>query len=158
MIFLLNVSILISFNNIRRFFLVMISREVDYAIRVILFLMEQDDDFAVLSTSLLAEEMGIPYSFLRLIIRKLAVAGLIKSIRGSGGGVQLQADRENISLLTVINAVDPKTVKLTTCLIHKNKCPRTVQCLIHNSLTDLQKLIDSELNKIRFNELVEGGK
>ena len=107
--------------------------------------------------AVLAEEMDIPYSFLRLIIRKLVGSGLLKSIRGSGGGVQLQAGRENISLLTVINAVDPKTVKLNTCLINEDNCPRTAKCLIHDPLNDLQKLIDFELSKIRFNNLIQRG-
>lgn len=49
-----------------------------------------------------AEGMKISHSFLEQIARKLRIAGIVKSIRGPGGGYELSGDT---SIAAVLNAV-----------------------------------------------------
>jgi len=132
----------------------MITREADYAIRVMLYLANRNER-DIVSTSDLADAMDIPYRFLRKISRKLANADLVNGIRGNGGGLQLKEKKENISLLRVLNVIDPKIAKLNTCLVDKSNCPRTKKCPVHNSLIKLQTVLDTELNNIKFNDLIK---
>ena len=133
----------------------MITREADYAIRVVLYLANQKHEAEIISTSELAEAMNIPYPFLRRISRKLAQAGLVNGIRGNRGGLQLREKKEDISILRVLDVIDPKAVKLNTCLVDTENCSRTKKCPVHNSIIKLQDILDSELSKIKFNDLVE---
>ena len=144
----------VSFQGIKNGDYFMITREADYAIRVLLFLASQEDETNIVSTSDLAKSMDIPYRFLRKINRKLANAGLVNGIRGNGGGLQLREKKENISILQVLNIIDPKSVKLNTCLVDKSNCSRPGICSVHNSLIKLQNILDHELNTIMFNDLV----
>ena len=56
----------------------MITRETDYAIRALLRLAQQQDG-KVLSTTVLAQDMSIPYRFLRRIVLKLGERGLVRT-------------------------------------------------------------------------------
>jgi len=133
----------------------MITRETDYAIRTILYLADNKKDLDIVATSELAKTMNIPYRFLRSIGRKLAQAGLVNGIRGKGGGLQLKVKKEEISLLRVINAIDPKSIKLNTCLVDTNNCPVNKKCPVHHPLLKLQSLIERGLQEIMFNDLVD---
>ena len=134
----------------------MITREADYAIRTVLYLVNQKDREDIVSTSELAEAMDIPYRFLRRIGGKLADAGLIIGQRGKGGGIQLTEKEENISLLRILDAIDPKNIKINACQVDKNNCSRSGKCSVHNSLNKLQDILNRELDKITFDKLKSG--
>jgi len=131
----------------------MITREADYAIRVVLYLARQSDGEATVSTAELSEEMDIPYRFLRKIVRRMVDAGLVLSQRGKGGGVSLAVAPSRISLLDVLRAIDPKSVVLNACLDAPADCDRLRTCPTHAEFRKLQELLDKGLHAITFDEL-----
>ena len=58
----------------------------------------------------IAEGHGVPSRFLVQILLQLKSAGLVQSIRGAAGGYQLAKEPEEISLLDVMNVIDPEVV------------------------------------------------
>ena len=80
--------ILIEYHNNQLWNVFMITREADYALRVVLSLADIPKGQSF-STAALAEQMNIPYRFLRRILRKFCVSGLVGSVRGKEGGVYL---------------------------------------------------------------------
>ncbi len=133
----------------------MITREADYAIRVMLYLAHHANNGRSVSTALLAEEMDIPYRFLRKIVRRMVEAGLVASQRGKGGGVKLAKPRNRISLLQVVNAIDPRGVQINTCSTNKRACARSRQCEVHPELRQLQQMLDKHLGDISFEQLTQ---
>lgn len=128
----------------------MITRETDYAIRALLRLALANG--GIVSTSVLATEMDIPYRFLRRIVLKLGAQGLVRSLRGKQGGLQLARPAEKISLLDVVKAVDAEAILLNTCLSDHNDCPREAFCVVHEELSDIQ----DELHR-RFAQITLAG-
>ncbi len=131
----------------------MITREADYAIRVVLYLARRADDEKTISTAELSDEMEIPYRFLRKIVRRMVDAGLVLSQRGKGGGVSLAVPAAGISLLDVLHAIDPKSVMLNACLEEDPNCDRLSVCPAHLQFKGLQEALDKGLHAVTFDQL-----
>ncbi len=131
----------------------MITRETDYAVRAVLCLATHGQG-EVVSTAAMAEEMDIPYRFLRRILQKLHVSGLIGSARGKTGGVWLRESPAALTLYQVIGAIDPSTVALNACLRDGMACQRTGRCAVHTELARVQRVLDRELTAVTLAELV----
>ena len=84
------------------------SHKVDYALRAMVALAEVARDAPGVKTtgSDLAARGQIPPRFLDDVLRLLRAAGLVKSVRGSGGGWQLARPAASITAADVMRAVD----------------------------------------------------
>ena len=132
----------------------MISKEVDYAVRALLFLTDNFEDSSRFSAATVAEKMHIPYRFLRNIIRILAEKGFVESKRGNGGGLRLAKSPDQFSLYDVVKAMNPSSCVLNSCLVCTGSCLRDEICPVHEKLVGVQKLLDDKLREIKFNTLV----
>ena len=130
----------------------MITREADYAMRVVLFLAGLPKGESV-STTALSEEMNIPYRFLRRIVRKLCSAGLVGSLRGKAGGVYLRKRPKRISAYEVLGIFDPKSLLLNRCHGGDNICTRRNKCSVHKAFIPLQHMLGKHLQSIDFEKL-----
>jgi Rrf2 family iron-sulfur cluster assembly transcriptional regulator len=97
--------------------------------------------------------ISIPY--LEQLFIKLKRAGLVKSVRGSGGGYMLSIDPDNISALDIIIAVD-EDIKTTECEGVAD-CNHGKPCVAHHLWIDLSKHIFEFLNGVSLNQLAERG-
>ena len=79
-----------------------------YAIGATLELAQRGPNRPV-SGAILAAERGIPKRFLLQILRQLVNAGVLRSIRGAGGGYTLDRPPEQISLLDIFEAIEKPT-------------------------------------------------
>ena len=132
----------------------MVTREADYAVRIVLFLASRKSDGKVVSSLEMAQEMDIPYRFLRNIIRRLVERGLVESRRGKGGGVRLAQPVASISLHDVLCAIDPTMTRLNICLELSHTCSRKHKCTVHPELERIQRQLDDGLREVSFDTLV----
>ncbi|MHB0939794.1 MAG: RrF2 family transcriptional regulator [Armatimonadota bacterium] len=132
----------------------MITRETDYAIRALLRLAQQGDG-QVVSTTVLAEDMEIPYRFLRRIVLKLGERELVQSTRGKQGGLRLARPADDVTLLDIVDAMDPESITLNICLGEENACPRSERCVVHNELAEIQQMLRTRFAEISLATLVE---
>ena len=95
----------------------------EYAIRAMLHLSSVPVG-SIVQISAIAKQTEIPDNFLRKIVTQLSKAGLITSQRGAGGGIQLAAPAETVTLLDVIEAVEGK-LNFNKCVLNKHACSRT---------------------------------
>jgi Rrf2 family protein len=130
-----------------------ISREADYAIRALLRLGMQGEG-AIVSTTVLAEEMEIPYRFLRRILRRLLEDGFIASTRGKQGGVRLLRDPRKITLLDIVQAMNPDAVRVNACIGDPGFCNRSARCVVHTVLQDIQEGLAQRLREVSLADLV----
>jgi Rrf2 family protein len=131
----------------------MITREADYSIRAILYLSQPGRAENVVPVKELAESTDIPYRFLRKIMLALVNSGFVISIRGRNGGFRLARKPQNISMLDVLQATDPRGVTLNRCLREGEVCLQAGTCPVHVQLRALQDRVDSCLGSITFDEL-----
>jgi Rrf2 family protein len=90
---------------------VRISQKLDYASRALVHLARKHDGDSVQSADAIAEGEGIPPSFLAQILYELKRRGLVTSRRGKTGGWRLARPPGEISLLTVVEALEPELLE-----------------------------------------------
>src|SRR3990167_8058302 len=67
------------------------------------------------SAAELAAETGLPTPTVQKLVSKLTAAGLLRSVRGAGGGVQLARRAAAITVADIVEAVEGP-IALTHCL------------------------------------------
>lgn len=83
----------------------MLSQTAEYALRAVVALAAHPD--TPFTTKRLAEETQVPSHYLSKVLQALARGELVRSQRGLHGGFVLARPAAEITLLDVINAVDP---------------------------------------------------
>ncbi|MGB7347092.1 MAG: Rrf2 family transcriptional regulator [Pirellulaceae bacterium] len=104
----------------------MFSQTSEYALRAVVWLAEHRNEGPV-GNKRIASDTQVPASYLSKILHDLASAGFLSSRRGVGGGFQLMIPPSELTMLDVINAVDP-IKRVTFCAdvpagSHQEMCP-----------------------------------
>lgn len=94
-----------------------LSSLADYAIVILSAAARQCGARGRLNATLLAEETGIPLPTVQKLVSRLSAAGLIETVRGSGGGLRLSRPPAAINLADVIEAVEGP-IAMTACVDH----------------------------------------
>ena len=68
-----------------------------------------------ISAATLAAETGVPMTTVQKLVHQLVRGGLLRSVRGAGGGVKLARPAAAISLADIIEAVEGP-IALTACV------------------------------------------
>lgn len=83
----------------------MISQTVEYALRAMVVLANAPD--TPQTAQIIAEAARLPVDYLFKVMQPLAKAGLVIAQRGKRGGFMLSRDPGAVTILDVVNAVDP---------------------------------------------------
>lgn len=132
----------------------MLSKTVDYALRAMMHLAGLPRGVSANSTAI-AESTRVPHGYLSKVLRDLVVANLIESQRGPRGGFSVARSPESVTILDVINAVDP-IQRIESCPLndpcHSELCP------LHRRLDDALAELERRFRTITIQELLVGGK
>lgn len=123
----------------------LITRECDYALRIIRNLSTED----VQSIKSIAEKEEITNAIAYKVAGKLDAGGLIKSARGNKGGYLLARGADEISILDVYNIMEPDGA-INKCLKQGEECPRNTgdaPCAVHYELERIQSVLMEELGR-----------
>ncbi len=115
----------------------LISQTAEYALRAIVWLAR--DPAMPLGTSRIARATHVPAGYLSRVLQALARAGLVESSPGRSGGFRLLRSRRKISVLDVVNAVDP-VVRIVRCPLGR-KSHRGRLCPLHRKLDDAAAMV-----------------
>lgn len=131
-----------------------ITRECDYAVRVIRALV--DEERLSVSEICRREEITAPFAY--KILKKLQVAKIVKGFRGVHGGYALQKDPGQITLLDVYQAIDPEMF-LVECLNPDKQCSRDgaggVPCQVRQELESIQQRLAGLLSEKSLEKILE---
>jgi Rrf2 family protein len=129
-----------------------ISRQTDYAARLVLHLSMQADATALVSIREIAEVKGMPLPFVRRLVGKLVRSGLLESGRGTGGGVRLARPASAIRLLDVVEAMEGG-ISLNRCSINREACPLGGNCPIRCIWAEANASLRQSLGGVDFGQL-----
>ena len=89
-----------------------LSAKTQNACMAVLELARRHEDPQPVCLKTIASTHGLSSQFLVQVLLQLKRAGIVKSIRGAGGGYRLAADPEHISLLDIVTAIEGQPLKL----------------------------------------------
>lgn len=110
-----------------------LSQTTGYAIRALTCLPESGATPRLVAD--VARCTGIPRAYLAKIIHRLARCGLVRARRGHRGGIALARPAADISLLTIVEAVEGPDW-LGDCLLRLEECRNQRECPTHEFWTD----------------------
>ena len=129
----------------------MFSQTVEYALRAVIFVAQHQDERPV-ESSRIAAATQVPPSYLSKILQDLVRTGILNSRRGAGGGFQLRQTPEELSVLDVVNAVDPLK-RITGCpLSLPAHC--TTLCPMHARLDESVAAVEKTLQGSSIREMM----
>jgi Rrf2 family protein len=109
----------------------MFSQTAEYALRAVVWLANHSD--APMTASQIAHATQVPPDYLSKVLWALGRGGVVHAQRGKNGGFTLTRPAEELSILDVINAVDP-VQRIVRCPLglkgHEQLCP------LHRRLDD----------------------
>lgn len=129
----------------------MLSQTIEYALRAMTYLSNLEPN-ASANSETIATRTQVPQGYLSKILRDMVVADLIRSQRGPNGGFALARGPSQITILDVVNAVDPID-RIRKCPLgnpaHIDLCP------LHRRLDDALAMIEREFKRTTLAEVLE---
>lgn len=120
----------------------MFSQTAEYALRAAVALAEQG---RAVTAAELAQLSSVPPPYLFKVMRQLAKAGLVTAQRGKYGGYLLSKSAHEITLLAVINAVDPLP-RIKHCPLGKPEHARAL-CPLHCQIDEAYAQMEKTLSE-----------
>ncbi len=102
----------------------------------------------------ISERQFISLSYLEQLFRRLRENGLVKSVRGPGGGYLLNKDPAEISVADTIRAVDEQ-IQATRCVNALRGCHRGHRCDTHELWDALGQHIYRFLDVVTLTDVCE---
>ncbi len=124
----------------------LISREQDYALRIVAFLASRKDNTPI-PIKEISKKLVISKGFAAKIVHKLKVKKILETTQGKFGGVILKKDPSKLSLLDVLKVVGFNS-RLNACLYEDYVCPFEDTCKFHSFFINLERqILDTLKNK-----------
>lgn len=119
----------------------MISQTAEYALRAVVCLASQPDKPMV--TPAIAEITQVPAGYLSKVLQMLGRHGMVQSQRGLHGGFTLARPASEMTVLEVVNAVDPLK-RIKECPLGLEQHGRRL-CPLHRQLDDAMAQVEKAL-------------
>ena len=103
--------------------------------------------------SVLAENQSLSRKYLHTLLTTLKSAGLVRSVRGPGGGFVLSRPPARIKLREVLCAVEGP-LSLVDCVADERVCDRSKDCPARRVWEDLSGVVDKALDKVSLASLL----
>jgi Rrf2 family protein len=130
----------------------MISQTAEYALRAIVALGSSPD--RPVTTQQLAGQTRVPAGYLSKVLQALGKAGLVEAQRGLHGGFLLARPLNELTVLDVINAVDPLK-RIERCPLGRES-HRQRMCPLHRRLDEGIALVEGLFGETTIDELIAG--
>ncbi len=130
-----------------------VSAKTQYAIRAMSYLAKHQDD--VCTSSEIAASEHIPSKYLEGIMTHLKDCGLVSVERGNHGGYRLQLNPNQISMLSIVEAMDGSVMPVD-CVKLPGACAKGSSCLPRQFWIGLKVAIDLYLGSRTLRDISEG--
>lgn len=107
------------------------------------------------SAATLAEETGVPQATAHKLVQALVRAGLLKSVRGQGGGVKLARPAAAISAADIVEAVEGP-IALTVCVDEsRHDCALEGTCRVRPHWAAINEAVRGALQAVSLANLIK---
>lgn len=101
----------------------------------------------------IAEHQGLSVKYLHSLLSILKRSGLVRSLRGSGGGYVLTRTPSQIKLSEVVNVLEG-SLALVGCVEDRNFCDRVEHCPVRYVWVGLSKTVERALSNLTLEDII----
>jgi len=124
-----------------------LSRNAHYAIRTVVDLAQRERG----RSGEVAHRQGIPPAYMAKVVHELSKAGILRTYRGTHGGIQLAKAPSALTLRDVVEATEGP-IALNLCVFWGD-CGCDQPCPVRASLGRLQSAVERELDGVTIAQL-----
>lgn len=135
----------------------LVSTKGRYALRVTLDLAENGGDGYVPLREI-AERQKISEKYLEAILKSLVREGVLKGLRGKGGGYKLAVSPDQLSVGRVLRLTEPSLATVGCLRPSSETCPRRDVCPTLPMWKELDDMILAYLDSHTIADLMRGGR
>ncbi|MCL2201043.1 MAG: Rrf2 family transcriptional regulator, partial [Oscillospiraceae bacterium] len=103
-----------------------------------------------------SERQGISVKYLEQIVTSLTRSGLLRSVRGSGGGYHLTRKPEQYTVGEILRAIEGKLAPVACLEDEVNQCERYEICRTVSFWEGLHRLIDNYVESTTLRDFMDG--
>lgn len=129
----------------------MFSQTVEYALRAVVHLAAKAP--AAQTTEQIAKATRVPQAYLSKVLQGLVQGGVVKSQRGIGGGMSLAKTPTQLTILEVVNAVDP-IKRITTCPLELASHGIRL-CPLHRRVDNALAMVEDAFRRTTLQEVID---
>ncbi len=122
-----------------------------YGLRIMLELALQAGR-GTIGVEAIAANQDISASYIHVLIAGLKRAGLVRTVRGPSGGVELARPPESISSLDIVHALEGELLAVE-CQASQAGCPRAPTCVARDLWCEVTQAVETVLAKVTLEEL-----
>ncbi len=131
----------------------MFSKACEYAIRSAIYISAQSASGKRVSLTEVATKIESPEAFTSKILQNLVKHNVISSIKGPGGGFQVDMEKiKDIKLITIIEAFDNKI--LDQCSLGLSECSDEFPCPFHHKYKPIKEKLIHTFNNTSLADLL----
>ncbi|MDD9891949.1 MAG: SUF system Fe-S cluster assembly regulator [Gammaproteobacteria bacterium] len=109
------------------------------------------------SATELAEKHHLGGATVAKVLKLLSKAGLLETVRGSGGGYRLCCGAEDVKVSDIIAALEGP-IALTECSVHDGNCSIESDCGVRTHWQVINNAVHSALDKVTLADLCRPAK
>lgn len=128
----------------------MFSQTVEYALRAVVHLANESPRHS--TTEQIAEATKVPKAYLSKVLQGLNRSGIVHSQRGIRGGMSLGKEPTQLTLLEVVNAVDP-IKRIETCPLGFGAHGENL-CGLHKKMDEALALVEESFKSTTLAEML----
>lgn len=129
-----------------------ISRLGEYGLRALMYMAAHKSDMVYFNIRVMSQELDISFHFLTKILQGLTQRGLLQSYRGPNGGIGFLVPPAQITLATVVKALEGDDF-FQNCLLGLPGCGERQPCPMHVFWTALRESLQMEFETTTLDDL-----
>lgn len=131
-----------------------LSSLADYAV-VMMSAAARHCGHARINAAQLADETGIPLPTVQKLVSKLSAAGLLRSVRGAGGGFKLARPAAAVTLADIVEAIEGPIAMTACCETGKHDCGMEGSCSVQPHWRHVNNAVRGALAGVSLTSLTQ---
>ncbi len=130
----------------------LVTKNIHYAIKSLFYFAL--NPAKVISVNELVKKLNMRRAFLRRILQVLGKHGILKSLKGNGGGFMLNINPDKIRIIDIVHIF--RTEKnIISCLLEKDICPHPNKCLLMLRMKNMESRLNNTLRQLTITKLLK---
>ncbi len=126
----------------------------EHAIRALIYLSNREEGKPVQAITI-ADATNVPRQFLSKILLQLKHHGLVKTVKGPGGGYYIAKDTSEIMIRDITGIFDRSQQDPSSCILGLETCMDDHPCPLHHQWKNFRGDVEVQLKSLTIRELAD---